>query len=118
MIPRLEPEREAQVGYAANLAVAARREHCRRMDRRQRRSRDRRTALHLFLESQRSKLDARSLRVTTLGGEVVAGVGEDVYADDWVATWTLRVDGEPLVVAASGGRTSDDIGLGVRRIMG
>ncbi len=89
------------------------------MDQRQRRSRDRRTALHLFLESK-CKLDASSLRVSTMGGEIVAAVGDDAYADDWIATSTLRVraGGEELVVASSGARMSDDVGLGVRRILG
>lgn len=87
------------------------------MDRRQRRSSDHRTALHLFLESRLCELGARSLRVSTLDGEIVAGVGDDSFADEWVPTWTRRVEGAPLVVAASGGRASDEIAFGVRRIL-
>ena len=88
------------------------------MDRRQRRSSDRRTALHLFLESQREERGARSLRVSTLAGDVVAAVGDDAYADDWRATWSLPVDGTALVVASAGGRESRSVGDGVRRIVG
>lgn len=87
------------------------------MDRRQRRSSDRRTALHLFLESQRVELGARSLRVSTLGGDILAAVGDDAYADDWRASWTVPVDGTALVVAASGGRASRAVALGVHRIV-
>jgi hypothetical protein len=87
------------------------------MNRRQRRSSDPRTALHLFLESQCSEIDARSLRVVDRSGEVVAAVGDDAYADDWLPTWTLPVGGTELVVAASGGKKSPDVGLGVRRIL-
>ncbi len=88
------------------------------MDRRQRRSSDCRTALHLFLESQRAAQGARSLRVSTLAGDVIAAVGDDAYADDWRATWSLPVEGTSLVVASAGGRESRDVGAGVRRIVG
>ncbi len=87
------------------------------MDRRHRRSSDRRTALHLYLESRLRELGARSLRVTTVDGEIIAGVGDDTFTDEWVPTWTRRVEGAPLVVSSSGGRASDDIALGVRRIV-
>jgi len=89
-----------------------------RMERRQRRSRDRHTALHLFLESQLSKQGSRSIRVTRRDGEVIAGVGDDAYVDEWTATWTVPVGGvDELVVASSGGRPSDDVARGVRRIL-
>jgi hypothetical protein len=83
------------------------------MERRQRRSGDVLTALHLFLES---KLDAGSLRVTTARGDLVAAVGDDAYADDWIATSEIAA-GEDLVVASSGGRIDPDVAPGVRRII-
>ena len=87
------------------------------MDRRNRRSSDRRSALHLFLESQLAALGARSLRVITATGEMVAGVGDDAYTDEWVPSWTRNVEGTSLVVASSGGRWSEDVALGIRRIV-
>jgi hypothetical protein len=86
------------------------------MDRRHRRSTDRSTALHLFLESQLDNLGARSLRVTTAAGEIIAAVGDDAYVDAWLPTWTRAVEGTPFTVASSGGRRSDDVALGVCRI--
>ena len=88
-----------------------------RMNRRTRRSSDRSTALHLFLESQLRESGARSLRVTTTSGEIIAGVGDCAFTDEWRATWTHPVEGTPLVVAASGGRASDHVALGVWRIV-
>lgn len=86
------------------------------MDRRQRRSSDRRTALHLFLESQQRELGARSMRVTTASGRVIAAVGDDAYADAWTPTWMRPVD-NLLLVASSGGSPSDTPADGVRRIL-
>ena len=83
------------------------------MERRQRRSGDVLTALHLFLES---KLDAGSLRVTTARGDLVAAVGDDAYADEWTATSEV-VAGDDLVVASSGGRIDADVAAGVARII-
>lgn len=100
------------------LALSGTRAQYRGMDRRQRRSSDRRTALHFYLESRLREQGARSVRVTTLSGDIVAAVGDDAYADDWVATWTRRVEGAPLVVASSGGRPCDEVAGGVRRILG
>lgn len=86
------------------------------MDRRQRRSGDRRTALHLYLEAQQRELGARSIRVTTAGGRVIAAVGDDAYADEWAPTWMRPVD-DLLLVASAGGRPSETIAAGVRRIV-
>jgi len=85
------------------------------MDRRQRRSGDRRTALHLFLESLLAKLDARSMRLTR-GDDILAGVGDDAYADEWRPTWMLPVT-EDLFLASSGGRPNLEIAPSVRRIL-
>ena len=87
-------------------------------DRRQRRSSDPHTALHFFLEGLLRKQGARSVRVTTDSGEIIAAVGNDAYTDEWVATWTREVKGTPLTVASSGGTPSDDVANGVRRILG
>lgn len=91
------------------------------MERRTRRSSDRLTALHLYLESQLQRLAVRSIRVMTTAGEIVAAVGDDAYADEWTPTWTRRVKDAPFVVAfsASGDerRESDDIAPVVSRIL-
>jgi hypothetical protein len=87
------------------------------MDRRTRRSSDRRTALHLYLESQLERLAVRSIRVMTTAGDIVAAVGDDAYADEWAPTWTRRVKDAPFVVASSGGRESDDVAPVVGRII-
>ena len=98
------------------MALAKPRAHDGGMDRRQRRSSDLRTALHLFLESQQRELGARSMRVTTAGGRVIAAVGDDAYADEWTPTWMRPVD-NLLLVASAGGRPSDALAAGVRRIL-
>jgi hypothetical protein len=86
------------------------------MERRHRRSTDHRTALHLFLESQLLAVGARSLRVTTRSGRILAGVGDDAYADGWRASWSCPVEGTALTIASSGGRRTGDLASGVRRI--
>jgi hypothetical protein len=91
-----------------------------RMERRSRRSSDRLTALHLYLESQLERLAVRSIRVMTTAGEIVAAVGDDAYADEWTPTWTRRVKDAPYVVsfASTGERyESDDIAPVVSRIL-
>jgi len=91
-----------------------------RMERRNRRSSDRLTALHLYLESQLERLAVRSIRVMTTAGEIVAAVGDDAYADEWTPTWTRRVKDAPFVVAFSSSgdrRESDDIAPVVSRIL-
>ena len=98
----------------AKLARAARATHDAGMDRRRRRSSDFRTAIHLFLESQRRELGARSMRVTTAGGRVIAAVGDDAYVDEWTPTWMRPVD-DLLLVASAGGRPSESVAAGVRR---
>ncbi len=87
------------------------------MNRRTRRSSDRSTALHLFLESQLRECGARSLRLTTTSGEIIAGVGDCAFVDEWSPTWTDRIEGTPLVVASSGGRQTESVALGVWRIV-
>ena len=90
-----------------------------RMERRTRRSSDRLTALHLYLESQLQRLAVRSIRVMTTAGEIVAAVGDDAYADEWTPTWTRRVKDAPYVVAFSSDdrAESDDIAPVVSRIL-
>jgi hypothetical protein len=91
-----------------------------RMERRTRRSSDRLTALHLYLESQLQRLAVRSIRVMTTAGEIVAAVGDDAYSDEWTPTWTRRVKDAPFVVAFSSSADrceSDDIAPVVSRIL-
>ena len=91
------------------------------LERRARRSSDRRTALHLYLESQLQRLAVSSIRVMTTAGDIVAAVGDDAYADEWTPTWTRRVKDAPFVVgfsSATGDRCeSDDITPVVSRIL-
>lgn len=104
-------------------------------ERRARRSSIRFEALALFLESQRAKLGARALTVTTRTGRLLAAAGPspETLAHDAirihearddgthktvdVATWWLRAGGFELVLASRGGRLSHDLGSGVRRIL-
>jgi hypothetical protein len=104
-------------------------------ERRTRRSPIHVEALALFLESQRSRLRARGLTVTTRDGQVLASAGpsperlarqaiEILEARDdagprtsSVATWWLRAGGVEVIVASDGGRLSHDLGSGVRRIL-
>jgi hypothetical protein len=104
-------------------------------ERRTRRSRVRVDALAMFLESQRTRLGAGALAVTTREGELLAGVGpsperlarqaiEIHEARDGagpmvanVATWWLRAGGVEVVLASRGGRMSHELGSGVRRIL-
>jgi hypothetical protein len=89
------------------------------MERRERRSPDRETALQLFIASQRRKLDVEALTVTTLDGKTIAGSGEidQGRRGHWVATWQLRVGGEWLVLSSWGGRLTYEVGTGLRRIL-
>jgi hypothetical protein len=95
------------------------------MERRQRRSRDQYTALHLFLEAQLPKLAATSIRVTR-SGEIIAAVGDDVYTDEWTATWTVFagdwvVDAKGSNNEPAASRRADllsDVVSGVRRLTG
>ena len=83
-----------------------------------RRSTDRDTALQLFIASQRQKLDAHALTVTTLDGKTIAGVGEiDESRTERVAMWQIRVGGECLVLTAWGGPLSYEAASGLRRIV-
>jgi hypothetical protein len=105
------------------------------IERRARRSQVRIDALTLFLESQRTKLGARGLAVTTRSGRLLAAVGpsperlarealqihearDDVsHRTVDVATWWLRTGGIEMILASRGGRLSHDLGSGVKRIM-
>jgi len=69
----------------------------------------------LFLESQLSKEGARSIRVTRANGDVLAGVGDDAFADEWVASATIGAG--DVRVESSGGRLGDEVARGVKRIM-
>ena len=89
----------------------------------------------MFLESQRSRLRARGLAVTTRDGNLLAAAGPaperlareaielHEAKDDAgpksknVATWWLRAGGVEVIVASEGGRLSHDLGSGVRRIL-
>jgi hypothetical protein len=106
------------------------------VERRRRRSEKKPEALKLFLESQKAKLEVKTLAVATRDGELVAGAGDApkkvaksaVQVDEArggvadgeepLATWRLRAGGEEMVVASLGGRLSYDVGTGVRRILG
>ena len=55
--------------------------------------------------------------MTTASGDIIAGVGDDTYADEWIPTWMLPIEGMPVVIASSGGVKRDEIAHGVRRIM-
>ncbi len=104
------------------------------VERRSRRSQVPAEALGMFLESQRDRLRARGLAVTTREGEILAGSGsspdrlaraaialhearEDAPGPRHVATWWLRAGGQEIIVASDGGRLSHDLGTGVRRIL-
>jgi len=74
----------------------------------------------MFLESQRTKLGARGLAVTTRDGQRLATAG----SPGWlarnatnVATWQLCAGGVEVVLASLGGRLSHDLGSGVKRIL-
>ena len=89
----------------------------------------------MFLESQRTKLQASGLAVTTRDGQLLAGAGpsperlaraaiqiheaRDDAAEKTknVATWWLRAGGVEVVLASQGGQLSHDLGSGVRRIL-
>jgi hypothetical protein len=96
-------------------------------ERRTRRSQVRVEALALFLESQRVKLRARGLAVTTRDGRLLAAAGpsperlarEAVQANRVgdVATWCLLAGDVDVVLASRGGRMSHDLGSGVKRIL-
>ena len=104
-------------------------------ERRTRRSQVRVDALAMFLESQRTRLRAVALAVTTRDGKMLAGAGpsperlarqaiEIHEGRDGggpkvanIATWWLRAGGVEVVLASRGGRLSHDLGSGVRRIL-
>ncbi len=88
------------------------------MERRQHRSEDRDVALQLFIASQRRKLDAHALTVSTPEGMTIAGVGEiDESRTEQVAMWEVRVGGEWLVLTSWGGGLTYEVARGVRRIV-
>jgi hypothetical protein len=90
----------------------------RAMERRQRRSTDRKNALQLFIAFQRGKLAADALTIMNAEGTTIAGVGEiDESRTDRIATWELRAAGEWLVVTSWGGSLTHEVGTGVRRIL-
>jgi len=81
----------------------------------------------MFLESQRTKLEARGLAVTTGDGQLLAAAGEAIQAHEPqgatgrkttnIATWSLRLGRVEVILASHGGRLSHDLGSGVRRIL-
>ena len=88
------------------------------MERRQRRSSDRGTALQLFIAAQREKLAVEALTVMNEEGMTIAGVGEiDTSREGRIATWEIRADEEWLVVTSWGGSLTYEVGSGVRRIL-
>ncbi len=88
------------------------------MERRQHRSGDRDVALQLFIASQRRKLDAHALTVSTPDGMTIAGVGEiDESRTEQVAMWEVRVGSEWLLLTAWGGSLSYEVASGLRRIV-
>jgi hypothetical protein len=104
-------------------------------ERRSRRSQDHVEALALFLESQRDKLQAGALAVTTRDGQLLAAAGpsperlarkalqlhearDDVPQETMnIATWWLRAGVVDVILASHGGRLSHDLGSGVKRIL-
>jgi hypothetical protein len=102
-------------------------DHATMTERRTRRSQVPVEALAMFLESQRTKLEARGLAVTTGDGQLLAAAGEPIQAhearDDAarkttnIATWSLRLGRVEVILASHGGRLSHDVGSGVRRIL-
>ena len=91
-------------------------------ERRSRRSQDHVEALTLFLESQRDKLKAGALAVTTRDGQVLAAAGPSPERlarkeDANIATWSLRAGVVDVILASYGGRLSHDLGSGVKRIL-
>jgi hypothetical protein len=104
-------------------------------ERRSRRSKVPVEALAIFLESQRSRLKAKGLAVTTREGQLLAAAGpspeelarmalavhearEDATGKTPnVATWWLRSGGFEVILASRGGRLSHDLGSGVKRIL-
>jgi len=91
-------------------------------ERRTRRSQLRADALALFLESQRTRLGARGLAVTTCEGRLLATAGPP---PEWlgrestkVATWQLHVGDTEVILASHGGKLSHELGSGVKRILG
>ena len=104
-------------------------------ERRTRRSQVHAEALALFLESQRGRLAARAIAITTRDGKLLAASGPaperlakraiEIHEarDDagptttTVATWWLRAGGADVIVASDGGRLSYELGSGVKRIL-
>ena len=103
-------------------------------ERRTRRSQVRADALAMFLESQRTRLGARGLAVTTRDGQLLAAAGRSperlartasqiheartgTRKTMNVATWWLSAGGIEVVLASHGGRLSHDLGSGVKRIL-
>jgi hypothetical protein len=90
-----------------------------------RRSQDHVEALALFLESQRDKLQAGALAVTTCDGQLLAAAGpsperlarQAIQRDGSIATWRLRAGVVDVILASQGGRLSHDLGSGVKRIL-
>ena len=107
-------------------------------ERRSRRSQDHVEALALFLESQRDKLQAGALAVTTCDGQLLAAAGpsperlarqaiqlheardpvpHSAPDAESIATWRLRAGVVDVILASQGGRLSHDLGSGVKRIL-
>ena len=105
-------------------------------ERRTNRSSEPLEALTLLLDAARKRLGVRALTVATTRGRLVAGSGEDLdrvaalgtaidrgedppgEEPDSVATWRLRVGKQKLVISSLGKNLSNELGEGLRRILG
>jgi hypothetical protein len=116
---RIDHDQGARIVFAGKLAISAWAfDDPFMMERRQRRSSDRGTALQLFIAAQRERLAAEALTVMNGEGKTIAGVGEiDESRTDRMATWELRAKDEWLVVTSWGGSLTYEVGRGVRRIV-
>jgi hypothetical protein len=103
-----------------------------RLERRTSRSSRPEEALHYFLDSARKRLGVDALTVAKDDGELIAGSGDapgfvaglaaKIDAGDHVrsdiATWRLAIGDKSYVIASLGARMHEDVGAGVRRILG
>ena len=91
-------------------------------------------ALGLWLEAARKRLNVRALTVARADGPLLASAGENASRvaalgarvdaggrtsgpAAGVATWRLRVHGEPLVITSLGRALSPELAEGIRRIL-
>lgn len=88
------------------------------IERRRRRSDRPASAVRLFLAARAEALGAAGARVRSTSGRTLAAVGERFGRKPAVASWELAVAGRRVVIELLGPRMSDDLGPGVRRILG